>query len=978
MEADSELVLVERAQSGDRDSYGRLADLYGGVVLAIAYSRIGNYTVAEDIAQDAFLIGFENLSKLRQPQRFGSWLKTITAHLCTRWHRSQAYRSRLQTDSVALRERLGHVQPPSIAEKLDRREAQSMIDEALRKLPVRDRKVILLYYFENKSVAEAAKALDISTAAMKKRLERARKRLRDRVTAQIEADLLEAAKGRKMSSRVLAAIPLGASYAKIAPVASVLPLAPALHVAGLLGKMGGVVMGINKAAGTVAAICAVLVVVAGGLYVTRVNRPPASSGGVAQPTSTEGELARVSDLRGSGRVESTLQAGPSAGSTTSPGASALRAGTVSDTGRAMGAADDEETEGADFGLDENASVSGRVTDSDMKPIDGAELKANYARKTASATNSDADGQFRLTDMTRNVAYRITASASGYGTVVKLVAVPGSGDVTGVDFVLEPGAIVSGYVVEANGGLVPDAHLTMSADGASVSGPTDAEGAFEIQDVAPGAYTFSVSRRGRYQRCLNEPLSVEAGEEITDLEVVVAADEGAIEGFAVNEQGDGIAGVNVMAYSAEGTSNARTDDSGLYCVEDLGNRAVGIKFTHSGYADAHLADVPVGTMDADVVMLRYGSISGIVMDASTLEPVHDFTVATTTEYENLDGVLFERQASDSFSSEGGEFVIENVQPGVVRVTTSASGYTQQELREIVVQSGEVTSGIEFLLSRGYVVRGTVVAASDSHPVAGADVYLGGIPDQRYKKQKVKVLTAADGSFVLNGVPAGEQALGVRHQDFAPTSVAVTVDEGEVTDVTIELRTGGIIAGYVTQNDIASPGASMILNPQTQGPWQQSARTDSEGYYRFKGLVTGVYSIIAALTGSSGSRPMLSATVEVEEGYIAEKNFDFTTGTGVIEGYITENGEPVSGVDANVLVISAKTGQIAGRSAVDASGFYGVEGLAADSYRVSVSAVYSIAEGDGWSRGGARNIGGASVQLKDGATARVDIEIADSTQ
>jgi hypothetical protein len=42
MDAHRELDLVKRAQEGDRDAYGRLVDLYGGVVLAIAYSRVGN------------------------------------------------------------------------------------------------------------------------------------------------------------------------------------------------------------------------------------------------------------------------------------------------------------------------------------------------------------------------------------------------------------------------------------------------------------------------------------------------------------------------------------------------------------------------------------------------------------------------------------------------------------------------------------------------------------------------------------------------------------------------------------------------------------------------------------------------------------------------------------------------------------------------------------------------------------------------
>ena len=296
MDEKRELELVRRAQKGDRRSYGRLVDLYGGLVLAIAYSRIGNYAVSEDIAQDAFLLGFENLAKLRQPHRFGLWLRTITKNLCKDWQRSRVYRERLHRDSSALRERLGYVHSPGADEKLEQREMRNLISESLGNLPLRDRESIILYYFEGKSISEAAKALDISPAAMKKRLERARRRLRDQLTAHVEAGLLEVGRGRKMSSRILAAIPLGASYAKIGTVAAVLPSAPMLHLTGLSANIGGVVMGINKTAAIVAAVCATAIVGAGGLYITRGSRPPdvapAPQTGLAQSVSALEQLPK--------------------------------------------------------------------------------------------------------------------------------------------------------------------------------------------------------------------------------------------------------------------------------------------------------------------------------------------------------------------------------------------------------------------------------------------------------------------------------------------------------------------------------------------------------------------------------------------------------------------------------------------------------------------------------------------------------------
>jgi len=59
MDGAHELELVRKAQRGDRASYGTLVDLYGGAVLAIAYSRVGNFQISQDIAQDTFLLGFD-------------------------------------------------------------------------------------------------------------------------------------------------------------------------------------------------------------------------------------------------------------------------------------------------------------------------------------------------------------------------------------------------------------------------------------------------------------------------------------------------------------------------------------------------------------------------------------------------------------------------------------------------------------------------------------------------------------------------------------------------------------------------------------------------------------------------------------------------------------------------------------------------------------------------------------------------------
>jgi RNA polymerase sigma factor (sigma-70 family) len=339
MNEHNEAELVKQAQQGDRESYGRLVDRHSGSVLAITYSRVGNFAASEDIAQDAFLMGFEKLASLRRPQLFGPWLRTITANLCHRWHRTRAYRSRLQEDRATLCERLGYDDPAKPNEMLERNERATILHKALEHLGVNEREALLLYYFESKSVNQAAAAAGVSAVAMRKRLQRARDRLRDVLSAEVEAELNEAADRRKLSTRVLAAIPFGASFAKIAPLGSVIPSTAALATKAVIAKAMGASLGVKLASG----VAAMILVTAMALSAQIVLR--------SQPI----ESAQETPLTGTAPTASTSQPMEQMGGQAASGqdTNAL-AGTGTRTG--------------------TARISGTITTADGGPLKGAKVE----------------------------------------------------------------------------------------------------------------------------------------------------------------------------------------------------------------------------------------------------------------------------------------------------------------------------------------------------------------------------------------------------------------------------------------------------------------------------------------------------------------------------------------------------------------------------------------------------------------------------
>lgn len=230
--------LVERAKIGHHESYGELAKRYQGVMLAIAYSRLGNLSVSEDIAQEALVVGFEKLKTLRRPQHFGLWLAAIARNLCKHWLRDQSYRKRLVEDSQALREKLGLHQVDNPLSALEQEESANLLRAALNSLPVSDRELVVMFYFQNKSVESLAKAVGISEPATRKRLQRARARLRDTLAASLEETLGNAAQESKISSRVMAAIPVGATFSKLTNSYSVIPTSAGLLFSASLMRAG--------------------------------------------------------------------------------------------------------------------------------------------------------------------------------------------------------------------------------------------------------------------------------------------------------------------------------------------------------------------------------------------------------------------------------------------------------------------------------------------------------------------------------------------------------------------------------------------------------------------------------------------------------------------------------------------------------------------------------------------------------------------
>jgi RNA polymerase sigma factor (sigma-70 family) len=150
-----------------------LVRAYQDIAVAYATSLLGDYHLAEDAAQEAFVEAYRALASLREPVAFAAWFRTIIFKHCDRlWRRKQHPLTGLEAAlEVASPE-------PSPHEALELRATQQSVREAISSLSDSEQQVVLLYYMGEYSTAMIAEFLNVTTNTIKTRLYAARKRLR--------------------------------------------------------------------------------------------------------------------------------------------------------------------------------------------------------------------------------------------------------------------------------------------------------------------------------------------------------------------------------------------------------------------------------------------------------------------------------------------------------------------------------------------------------------------------------------------------------------------------------------------------------------------------------------------------------------------------------------------------------------------------------------------------------------------------------
>ena len=179
-----DLDLVHATQAGDVSAFEELVDRYDRKLLRIAEHITHNHEDSQDAVQEAFLKAFQHVCDFREHSQFSTWLIRITVNQALMKLRKRRTTKEVSLDEDFLAE--GDMLPREVAdwapnpEELYRAsELRDILIKALEGLRPALRTVFVLRDIEGLSIDQTAEVLDLSPAAVKARLWRARLQLRE-------------------------------------------------------------------------------------------------------------------------------------------------------------------------------------------------------------------------------------------------------------------------------------------------------------------------------------------------------------------------------------------------------------------------------------------------------------------------------------------------------------------------------------------------------------------------------------------------------------------------------------------------------------------------------------------------------------------------------------------------------------------------------------------------------------------------------
>jgi RNA polymerase sigma-70 factor (ECF subfamily) len=175
--------LVCEAQAGSREAFGALVQHYESTVFATVMARLRHRAEAREVTQDVFVQAMRKLPQLREPDRFGGWLRQIAVRMSI----NRAVRRPHETACSPETFNTLKTEPRTPLDNLLRSERSRQVWGGLSRLRELDRRTLIAFYVEGHSLKEMSDEFASPIGTIKRRLHTARKRLRKELVESLPA-----------------------------------------------------------------------------------------------------------------------------------------------------------------------------------------------------------------------------------------------------------------------------------------------------------------------------------------------------------------------------------------------------------------------------------------------------------------------------------------------------------------------------------------------------------------------------------------------------------------------------------------------------------------------------------------------------------------------------------------------------------------------------------------------------------------------
>src|SRR5436190_21085567 len=184
--------LMRRTQQGDRQAFSLLYERYSSAVLSYLYRMLGNVEDVESIGQEVFLRAFRFAATYRYPQKFSTWLFTISRNLAINQSRRRKRSPVKNITELNLEGVEMSGDPAKVAaaatNDLEKQEQIAQVLKALDELPKDQKEVIVLGVFQDLTYAQMEEITGAKAVTLRSRMFHGLKKLASLVGAEVKRD----------------------------------------------------------------------------------------------------------------------------------------------------------------------------------------------------------------------------------------------------------------------------------------------------------------------------------------------------------------------------------------------------------------------------------------------------------------------------------------------------------------------------------------------------------------------------------------------------------------------------------------------------------------------------------------------------------------------------------------------------------------------------------------------------------------------